>query len=93
MGIGGCNSLPQAKSVLGGRGGMMYDKTQCGSCLYHDGVGVCGGSPFVPTHREHPESVRCFWYTSRLTPVADDAALQRALDDLGNSRGASEPVS
>lgn len=43
----------------------MYNETQCGSCEYHDGIFLCSGCPAVPTHREHPESVRCMWYTSR----------------------------
>lgn len=53
----------------------MYNETQCGSCEYHDGVFLCSGCPAVPKHREHPESVRCMWYTSRLTPHQPDAAI------------------
>ena len=70
----------------------MYNETQCGSCEYHDGVFLCSGCPAVPKHREHPESVRCMWYTSRLTPVAAEAAETPPSDDDGEIRRPAEHV-
>ena len=67
----------------------MYNETQCGSCEYHDGVFLCSGCPAVPKHREHPDSVRCMWYTSRL-PVAAEAASVTASEGDDTDRRPAE---